>query len=528
MRNLGKYTERKNSGQYAPAKGYEDQMVQNHEGAYSFKVDDLMRLRRWLLLGSEGGSFYQTEEELTLENVQTLEKFIEENSKEVLKVVEEHVDNRWYIRPYYCMFAAVLLTSDRNREVKNDAYRILNKLATTPFNLFRLLNYFKQTRGFGHSVRKFVQGWYLSKDKHTLYYQTLKYRSRDGWTHRDALLQGHVKPFTDWQQELFHFLAELAKGKAKLTDVPPNDNFAIGLKKLYELPENFWTGRSFSEVIDIVTKYRLTWDVIPTEYLNSKELWRELYKNNLVPAQATLRQLPRLAALGVPSDLYIPVLEENADKFSFYEVLRAYGVYRTGKSRNISFTPIGKVEHSLKRILSSKFDNDSEVKLNVESGIVIGVDVSASMTWHHGDIGLTPANLAQIFGSYLARVLPKAKYVEFDTDIRRTSPHKTFDDALNARANGGGTDTSLPFRYAASNGYYDAVVILTDSETWAGQEHAIEIIDRDLIPRNERFKAVNVPFESNPYSTLPNDPRFLEVVGPVPELDKIILEFLKL
>src|SRR5688572_6223701 len=42
--------------------------VPNSGGRYSFAVDDWTRLDRFLVLGSEGGSYYATERALTAEN----------------------------------------------------------------------------------------------------------------------------------------------------------------------------------------------------------------------------------------------------------------------------------------------------------------------------------------------------------------------------------------------------------------------------------------------------------------------------
>jgi hypothetical protein len=45
-------------------------MVANSAGGYTFAVDDWARLNRFLVLGSEGGSYYATERKLTIDNAQ--------------------------------------------------------------------------------------------------------------------------------------------------------------------------------------------------------------------------------------------------------------------------------------------------------------------------------------------------------------------------------------------------------------------------------------------------------------------------
>src|SRR5471032_998211 len=60
--------------QSAPLRG--DQ-VRNSAGGYAWAVDDWARLRRFLILGSEGGSYYAGEWKLTRENVAALERCLE-------------------------------------------------------------------------------------------------------------------------------------------------------------------------------------------------------------------------------------------------------------------------------------------------------------------------------------------------------------------------------------------------------------------------------------------------------------------
>jgi 60 kDa SS-A/Ro ribonucleoprotein len=56
---------------------------------------------------------------------------------------------------------------------------------------------------------------------------------------------------------------------------------------------------------------------------------------------------------------------------------------------------------------------------------------------------------------------------------------------LLAQADGGGTDCAQPILWAAEQGVaVDAFVILTDSQTWAGQQHpaqAVQMYRRNLV-----------------------------------------------
>jgi len=54
------------SRQTEPLLGRSDQ-VQNNAGGFVWQVDDWVRLQRFLVLGSEGGSYYVGQRELTVD-----------------------------------------------------------------------------------------------------------------------------------------------------------------------------------------------------------------------------------------------------------------------------------------------------------------------------------------------------------------------------------------------------------------------------------------------------------------------------
>src|ERR671939_2229211 len=65
----------------------------NAAGGYAWAIDDWTRLRRFLILGSEGGSYYASEWELTRENAQAVEQAVREHGAravaEIVRVSRE-------------------------------------------------------------------------------------------------------------------------------------------------------------------------------------------------------------------------------------------------------------------------------------------------------------------------------------------------------------------------------------------------------------------------------------------------------
>jgi len=109
------------------------------------------------------------------------------------------------------------------------------------------------------------------------------------------------------------------------------------------------------------------------------------------------------------------------------------------------------------------------------------------------------------------------------------SPRERLDDLVErtSRLPFSGTDCALPMIYASERGQlYDAFIIYTDSETWAGDVHPSEAL-RDyrkaFVPD---AKLVVVGMTSNGFSIAdPNDAGMLDVVGFDTSTPSIISEF---
>ncbi|NBY41766.1 MAG: TROVE domain-containing protein [Verrucomicrobia bacterium] len=64
-------------------------MVENNAGGFVFKLDEWKQLERFLILGTEGGTFYVSEKKLTADNAN---KVILLLKKDGVKVVEKTVE----------------------------------------------------------------------------------------------------------------------------------------------------------------------------------------------------------------------------------------------------------------------------------------------------------------------------------------------------------------------------------------------------------------------------------------------------
>ena len=186
------------TGQQVPLS--EDQVC-NSAGGYVWPVSDMNRLRRFMVLGSESGSYYIQSKELGLENIICIQTLIESGYGEnvVKEIVDFSVGGRTS-KQGPILLALVQCARCSDLKTKQAAYEALSRVCRIPTHLFQFIEYsekFSDGTGWGRAQRRAISKWYNKKKPSELAYQITKYRNRNGWSHKDVLRLAHVKPEGD-------------------------------------------------------------------------------------------------------------------------------------------------------------------------------------------------------------------------------------------------------------------------------------------------------------------------------------------
>ena len=175
--------------QWAPIPGSDQ--VSNSSGGFAWTVDQWTRLRRFLVLGSEGGSYYASQWKLTHENAKTVERCVREDGKRAVDEIVRVSHEGRAPKNDQALFALALaagLGDDATRKAALDA---LPQVARTGTHLFQFASFVEAFRGWGRSLRRAVGRWYAAQPVDAVAYQAVKYRRREGVTHRDLLRLAH-------------------------------------------------------------------------------------------------------------------------------------------------------------------------------------------------------------------------------------------------------------------------------------------------------------------------------------------------
>jgi len=501
--------------------------VQNNAGGFAWAVDDWARLDRFLVLGSEGGTYYVRERELTIQNAEAVHRCILADGPRVVNRIVEISDSGRAPKNDPALFALAMAASLGSPETKAVALEALPKVARTGTHLFHFLRYVEAFRGWGRSLRRAIQNWYLSKDVSQLAYQVVKYQARDGWSHRDALRLAHPKPDSSERDALFRWIV---KGEP----VPKVESLA--LVDAFERAKRASTAK---EICSLIADYGLPREAIPTKWLKEPKVWEALLPQ--MPMTALLRNLGNLSKYGVLTPLSEAskfVVSRFSDEAAICKarlhplsILLALVTYASGGGYRGSGTwePVSEVVDALDRAFYLAFQNVEPTGKR----LVLALDVSGSMweTYIAGSL-LTAGQGAAAMALVTAATEPQCEIVAFSHEMvpLAISPRERLDDVVKKLDMPfGATDCALPMLWALEKGVQaDAFVIYTDSETWYGNVHPVQALREYRQKTGIPAKLIVVGMCSNGFSIAdPDDPGMLDVVGFDAVVPAVIADFIR-
>ena len=511
-----------------------DDQVANSAGGFAWAVDDWTRLRRFLILGSEGGSYYASEHDLTKENVGIVWKLAETDG---VRLVEEIVAVSEAGRapkndPALFALAAAIALGDK--ATKRAAAEALPRVARIGTHLYHFVAYAETMRGWGRVMRWAVSNWY-ERNPEQLALQAVKYRQRDGWSHRDLLRLAHPKTSTPETADLFGWIAHgiLPGVEGTRTASAETPDFAR-LVEGFELAQG---SGSSATTARLVLEYNLPREALQSEHLNDPEVWRALLDKEM-PMTALVRNLATMTRIGVLEGDYRRVVTDqlaNTDAIRKSRIhplalliaLRTYAAGHGFRGTN-SWNPIPTVIDALDAAFYLAFDNVEPTGKRH----LLGLDVSGSMGM--GQVAgspLTPREAAVAMALVTLHAEDDVEVMGFTGGFvpLGLSRRQRLDDACHmvARLPFDRTDCAQPFLYATEKSrHFDAFVVYTDSETWCGRIHPKQALDQYRERSGVAARSVVVGMVSNGFMIAdPSDAGMLDVVGFDTATPSLISEF---
>lgn len=527
--------------------GREHEMVRNNAGGMSFTISPLERLTRFIVLGTEGGSYYVNKKDMTIDNAEgVLAAFHTEGVNAVNTIVDISHSGR-AAKNDAAIFALAMAASygvDPSRSgdtcgarlmrggpnadaIRKAAFDKLSSVARTGTHIMQFADYMSDMRGWGHGPRRAVSSWFTDQEEQRLAYQAVKYRQRGGWMMRDLMRLGHPNNRTDTQGILFDWIAHRHRNDDAIT-AKACANFPI-----IDAYVKASQATSEDEVVSLIEKHNLPHECVPNEFLKSPAVWRSLVLNGM-PLTALLRNLTKLTEYDVLNDIDIINLvasrltNENqlrAARVHPFKILNALATYRAKPIKS------HKSYRTILAALDASFYAAFRTFEPAGKRFFLGLDISGSMSQ-----SLMNSNLSAAEGSAAMALVTMAteqdcfvggfaqNFVPLDIN-----PHMKLNEIvgyMKGRAFGS-TNPSAMFRYAIDNNILaDTFVVYTDNEAWSGPVHVTQALDNYRDKTGINSKLIAVGMTATRFSVVdPKDELQLNVVGFDTETPTIITEF---
>lgn len=494
--------------------------VANSAGGFAWAVDDWTRLNRFLILGSEGGSYYATERALTVENAQAVVRCIEADGLKTVETIAQISESGRAPKNDPALFSLALACAKGDDETRRAALAALPRVARIGTHLMHFAAFVDTQRGWGRGLRNAVGAWYNSKPARDVAYQAMKYAQRDGWSHRDLLRLSHPQPVDESHRTIYHWITQ---GWDWVGNEPHPD---AALQQIWA-SERVKRLSTHAEAAALIREYRLPREVVPTQWLNEPAIWEALLED--MPMTALIRNLATLTRIGLLSPLSETtrrVCEQITDEarlrrarvhpIALLSALKTYAQGHGERGQN-TWQPVPRVVDALDRAFYLSFGN----VVPANKRFVLGLDVSGSMAGGTiaGVPGLTPRVASAAMALITAATETMSQMMGFSTTFvpLKISPRQRLDDVLKTVSGlpFSGTDCALPMLWAMQNKVEaDVFVIYTDSETWFGSVHPAQALRNYREKTGIDARLVVVAMTSNNFSIAdPKDAGMLDVAG---------------
>lgn len=493
----------------------------SNQGGTVYQTDTLTKLRRFLILGTEKGSFYTPAQEMTHAASKMLSDTFDELGTEAIDeiVAISEAGRAPKNDPALFALACAAAYEHDNKEtqgvIRSAALVALPRVARTGTHLFTFVGFVNEMRGWGRSLANGVARWYLSKPSFTVAQQATKYAQRNGWSHADVLRKAHPQTSNESLNAVFKYIVD--------GDIPALGDAAGRYLRAVAAVK---AASTVDQVVYLIKEFHLPREVIPTQWLNEPSIWRALFPS--MGLTALLRNLGNLSKHGIlvmggdETAQTVTRLTSEAQlrkaRVHPISILMALFTYRSGHGvrGNSKWTPVQAVVDALEGAFYLSFGNVEPYNKST----LIALDISGSMTFPDDlcDVpGLSPRVASALMAMIVARTEPSYAVLGFSHTLVEL-PIGKYDSLTEvvrkiSNLDFGGTDCTLPIKFAKAHKLpIGAFQVYTDSE-----HGNINSVDRAM----KQFRASVRPDAKmavqqmvyNPWGLMPTCDYALNVVG---------------
>jgi 60 kDa SS-A/Ro ribonucleoprotein len=268
----------------------DERMVANSVEGFVWRVDDMKRLHRFLILGSETPTYYIVRPTLARENARAILNLLQEGrGVDVVNEILKFSTQGRTVKQDPIMLGLAMCARLGDLPTKRRAYEVLPQVCRIPTHLFMFVGFCEMlsnpSTGWSRAHRNAMKNWYIKKasDPMKLAMDVTKYQKREGWSHRDVARLTHLNPVAESVPDgLFTIMMYIVRGWNELhqfyfpeNGIPPDrsamTNTVLEFLKAVE-DVKVLTVSDESQIVDLILTHNLVREHIPTACLKLIEV----------------------------------------------------------------------------------------------------------------------------------------------------------------------------------------------------------------------------------------------------------------
>ena len=225
--------------------------VQGNAGGFVWKINDKEQVIRYFIIGSEGGNYYQTPQQVSSQCASCVLRMTRtpDNFKWLCDTIRQvSIEGRAAKQEPTLLALATAIVFAPTQDAKQQALAIVNDCVRIPTHLYMLAGYIKlfsksghpnlargaasgaasaatpiTGSGFGRGIRRVFGDYFYTRSGSEIAMLLTKYQNREGWTAKDILTLIHIDPkkmkddggrlAIDWVFKTKEEFAEILKAK---------------------------------------------------------------------------------------------------------------------------------------------------------------------------------------------------------------------------------------------------------------------------------------------------------------------------
>jgi 60 kDa SS-A/Ro ribonucleoprotein len=323
--------------------------IPNNAGGFVWQISDREQVIRYLIIGSEGGNYYQTPQQVSSQCASCVLRMTRtpDNFKWLIDTIRQvSIEGRAAKQESTLLALATAIVFARTPADKTEALNAVKDCVRILTHMYMLTGYIKifskaghptltaasappaagssnavtVGSGFGRGIRRVFSDYFYSRTGIEIANLTTKYQNREGWTIKDVLTLIHIDPKKMKDDGGRLVIEHIFKTKEEFASIlatapptaEPTKTFLCAIKEIHTIVERplkpaaasavSVSAQELDRIVHLINQVGLCREQLPSQLFKQRKIWEAILTNKGtngkgrgMPLTALIRNLGKLS-----------------------------------------------------------------------------------------------------------------------------------------------------------------------------------------------------------------------------------------